>query len=147
MKVIFKNMIQAYSGKCDGLVYYYNRRLGRMCVREYVKPKRTAQQNSFAAASSNLKALNLSEGYKQDLKDYTELYIRRRDNRKLPVSNWYNLFMMLMWKLAEDYSLDLKYITRTQIYEQDLPCISVKRAVEEELIPPVQDYERLDNQI
>ena len=24
MKVTFKNMIQAYQGKCDGLIYYYN---------------------------------------------------------------------------------------------------------------------------
>jgi len=145
MKVIFKNMIQAYSGKCDGLVYYYNRRLGRMCVREYVKPKTTVQHGNFAAISSNLKALNLSEGYKQDLKDYTELYIRRHDNHKLSVSNWYNIFMMLMWAMSREYAIDLKTITRTQIYEQELPCISVKTAVEAELIPYVKNYESLDN--
>ena len=54
MKVKFKNLVQAYSGKCDGLVFFYNRRLNRMCVREYVKPRKTAQKGIFAAISKNL---------------------------------------------------------------------------------------------
>ena len=29
MRAYFKNMLLAYSGACDGLIYYYNRRLGR----------------------------------------------------------------------------------------------------------------------
>jgi len=147
MKVIFKNMIQAYSGKCDGLVYYYNKRLNRMCVREFVKPKRTAQHGIFAAISKNLKALNLSVGYKQDLKDYTELYIRRQDNHKLPVSNWYNVFLMLMWNLSREYSIDLQTITRAQIEADNLPCRTVKQAVEADLIPYVKDYAELTNPI
>jgi len=147
MKVLFKNMIQAYTGKCDGLVYYYNRRLNRMCVREYVKPRATAQHSQFAAISSNLKALNLSAAYKQDLSDYTELYIRRNDNHKLPVSNWYNVFMMLMWALSRKYAIDLKTITRQQIYDESLPCISVKDAVDAGLLPMVRGYEIFENQL
>lgn len=145
MKVIFKNMIQAYSGKCDGLVYYYNRRIGKLCVREYVKQKPTAQHSRFAAISSNLKALNLSPGYIQNLKDYTELYIRRHDNHKLPVSNWYNIFMMLMWNLSREYNIDLLTLTRAQIEAEDLPCRTVKQAVQAGLLPVVRNYEKLDN--
>jgi hypothetical protein len=145
MKVIFKNMIQAYSGKCDGLVYYYNRRLGRMCVREYVKQKPTAQHGRFAAISSNLKSLDLSDGYKQNLKDYTELYLRRHDNHRLPVSNWYNVFMMLMYAMAKELGLDLATLTRNQIETEDLPCRTVKQAVEAGYIPAVLNYERLDD--
>ncbi|NLW18546.1 MAG: hypothetical protein GXY81_02525 [Candidatus Cloacimonetes bacterium] len=39
MKVTFKNMIQAYQGKCDGLIYYYNPRLKRMLCRSHAKPR------------------------------------------------------------------------------------------------------------
>ncbi|MFO7660779.1 MAG: hypothetical protein R6V77_07685 [Candidatus Cloacimonadaceae bacterium] len=145
MKVKFKNLIQAYSGKCDGLVYYYNRRLNRMCVREYVKPKKTAQNGIFAAISTNLKALNLSAAYKQDLKDYANLYMSRREKDRKAISNWYNIFMMLMYAMAEQYSIDLRTISRTQIYEQELPCISVKDAVVAGLLPVVRNYDRLDN--
>ncbi len=34
MKAFFKNGIMAYRGTCDGLTYYYNRRMRRMIVRE-----------------------------------------------------------------------------------------------------------------
>jgi hypothetical protein len=30
MKVLFKNLLKAYSGQCDGLVYYYNSQLNRV---------------------------------------------------------------------------------------------------------------------
>ena len=41
MKVYFKNMLKAYRGACDGLIYYYNPRLNRLLVRAYVKPRET----------------------------------------------------------------------------------------------------------
>jgi hypothetical protein len=34
MKVTFKNMLLADSGKCDGIVYYFNARLGRVIARK-----------------------------------------------------------------------------------------------------------------
>jgi len=39
--------------------------------------------------------------------------------------------------------IDLKTITRQQIYQENLPCISVKNAVEAGILPPVKGYERM----
>jgi len=52
----------------------------------------------------------------------------------------------MMHQLAKSYpEIDLKTITRDYIYENDLPCISVKRAVEAGILPPVRDWELLDS--
>ena len=49
MRVTFKNMLLAYVGKIDGLIYYYNPRLNRMVVRQYVKPRESAPNRRLAA--------------------------------------------------------------------------------------------------
>jgi len=147
MKAIFKNMVQAYSGKCDGLVYYYNRKFNRVVVRKYVKPKPTAQHSVFRSTCQNLKSLEISEAYKQDLKDYTCLYMRRNEKGRRNISNWYNLFIMLMWAMAKELSLDLLTITRADIENGNLPCRTVKQAVEADLIPSVNNYETLTHQL
>ena len=148
MKVYFKNMLQAYRGTCDGLVYYYNPRLQRILVRPHVKPRPSAQTRRFAAIARNLKALAPSEAFKTDLAVYTDIYNRRLGSRRRPekiLSNWYNAFMVMMYALpqAETY-IDLEAITRAQIEANDLPCRSVKRAVEAGLLEPVPGYELLD---
>jgi hypothetical protein len=149
MKAYFKNMIQAYSGTCDGLVYYYNPRLRRIIVRPHVKRSKTAQNDLFKVISAQLKALAPSEGYKRDLAMYVELYNRKAANYRHPLNNWYNAFTQMMWKLAKgewkagEYqpaTLDLSTITRAFIYDNDLPCISVKRAVEAGILSPVNGY-------
>lgn len=147
MKVIFKNMIQAYSGKSDGLVYYYNRKFNRVIVRSLPTSVPTAQKTRFSLISANLKALELSPGYKSDLFLYTEYYTNRRENWKNPVSNWYNIFMKLMWKMSRDKGIDLLTLTRDRIESEDLPCRTVKQAVEAGLIPYVNGYEALTRQL
>ena len=81
------------------------------------------------------------------MKDYACLYMSRREKDRKTISNWYNIFMMLMWAMAEHYSVDLRTISRVQIYEQELPCVSVKAAIEAGLLPGVRNYETLDNLI
>ena len=148
MKVYFKNMLQAYRGKCDGLVYYYNPRLQRILVRPHVKPRPSVQTRRFASIAKNLKALAPSDAFKTDMAVYTDIHNRRVGSRHRPeriLSNWYNTFMVMMYALpkVETY-IDLEAITRAQIEANDLPCRSVKRAVEAGLLEPVPGYELLD---
>ncbi|MBW6513340.1 MAG: hypothetical protein K0B87_01095 [Candidatus Syntrophosphaera sp.] len=160
MKAILKNMLLAYSGKCDGLVFYYNPRLDRVLVRTIPKWKPTENNHRLARIARNLKALGLSEGFRLDLITYTEMY--RREYRENSVNSWYNLFNRMMWNLAKNYSLegsplapdgtppagetaiDLETLNRAQITAGNLPCASVKQAVEAGLLLPVPGYERLD---
>jgi len=147
MKVWFKNMVLAYSGKCDGLVYYYNEKLGRMKSRKYVIPKSTEQNARFTSISVNLKALNISEDYKNDLRDYTLRYSTLNQYKTRPCLNWYSVFTLLMWNMSRALGIDLATLTREQIESEELPCRSVKDAVEAGLLPPVLNYQRLDRLI
>ena len=156
MKEFFKNMLQAYRGKCDGLVYYYNPRLNRMVARPHVKRRETEQNRLFAAIGANLKLIQPSEGFKRDLADYCDKYNRKARNYTRPLNNWYNAFTKMMWALAKTHSLegltppeagtpiDLRTLSRADIESNDLPCRSVKRAVEAGLLEPVPGYELLD---
>jgi len=143
MIVSFKNRL-VYSGHCDGLVYYWNKRLGKMIARRYVVPKESNSNRWLGAISRNLKALELSSGYIEDLKVYVAMHNFQPHDKCL--ASWRNAFLMLMFALAKaDAEVDLLTITREQIESDDLPCISVKRAVEAGLLAPVSGYERLDN--
>ena len=148
MRAYFKNMLQAYRGTCDGLVYYYNPRLQRIIVRPHVKPRPSVQTRRFAAIATNLKALAPSEAFKTDMTVYTDIYNRRLGSKSRPehiLSNWYNAFMKMMYALqASDPGIDLEFLERIHIENNDLPCRSVKRAVEAGLLEPVPGYELLD---
>lgn len=145
MQATLKNIMLAYSGKCDGLVFYYNPRLDRMLVRSLPEFKPTENNRRLARIAANLKALGLSENFRLDLITYTELY--RHEQRDTNCSGWYCLFNKLMWALAKQLGIDLEALTRQQIMAQNLPCRSVKSAVNAGLLPPVTGYERLDSHI
>jgi hypothetical protein len=145
MRAYFKNMIQAYRGTCDGLIYYYNPRLDRVLVRPYVKPRPTEHSRRFGRIASNLRALQPSPGFKGDLSVYVDVCNRRTANADVILQNWYNAYTRLMWNLqrsAPEY-IDLETLSREQIYANDLPCLSVRRAVEAGLLAPVNGYELL----
>ena len=145
MKARFKNMLLGYTGTCDGLVYYFNRRLNRVIVRLHVKPRTSENNRRFGRIATNLKRLNLSAGFRQDLRIYTDLFNSHMANQDITLQSWYNTFSKLMWNLAKLYpGLDLEFVTRAQIEAGDLPCRSVKRAVEAGLLPPVNGSELLD---
>jgi len=145
MKATLKNILLAYSGKCDGLVYYYNPRLDRMLVRTLPVWKPTENNHRLARIAKNLKALEISGDYRLDLITYTELY--RREYKDINCTSWYNLFNRMMWALRKKYGTDLEHLTRAQIYSGELPCLNVKKAVEADLLPPVTGYARLDHNI
>lgn len=143
MEVVFKNMLQAYSGKCDGLVYYYNKRLNKVIARRL--PQNTLHEGNrkLSAVSRNLKALNLSEAYKTDMKLYTEM-LRMKD-KEASTYSWSNVFRKLMYAVAKQYALDLAVLNREYIETNNLPCITVKAAVDAGFLPAVEGYTRFDN--
>ena len=143
MKAKLGAFFQSFSGKADGMVYYFNRRLGKMIAREYVKPRANKNNQRFKDVVANLKALNPSKGYKTDLRVYVDIYNSAVSNWEKPLLNWYNAYLKLMWAMARDLGLDLATLTRAQITEQALPCITVKDAVEAGYLPPVTSYESL----
>jgi len=132
-------MIKAYSGTCDGLVYYYDPQLERILCRRYVRPRMSTANQNLCHTMQNLKTLELSPEYISDLRSYSRML--RKPGTRIP---WFPIFIKLMYALARNLGTDLMTITKSAIYEQDLPCRSVKMAVEAGLLEPIPDYQRLD---
>jgi hypothetical protein len=147
MKTIFKGIGMSYSGKNDGLVYYYNHYLRRTIARKLVVGKPTPQQARIKEVSQNLASLHLSEGYIRDLKFYVSEYNKRSHKHNLCVYNWNNLFTKIMWTMAKELNLDLATLTREQILNGNLPCRTVKQAIEAGLIPTMNYFETLINEL
>ena len=62
--------------------------------------------------------------------------------------SWYNLYIKMLFAMQKALpGIDLATITIEQIYAEQLPCISVKAAVEAGLLPRVKGYEHYGKQI
>ncbi len=148
MKVLFKNLLKGYTGCVDDIVMYYNRKLDRVIIRQRPVYRNHPAHAPFKAVMKNLKALNPSSEYREDLKAYLVLYNKLPQNTYHQIQSWNNLWQKLMWMLARiNPEVDLATLTRTDIYNLDLPCISMKRAVEAGLLPRVKGYEMLTSSI
>jgi len=148
MKVKFQYGLAGYTGKADGLIYCYNRKSGKVYARRKVQPKITAHNHKTGSITANLHSLKPSTGFKNDLRLYSLRYNGLPQNAEKNVYSWVNLYLIMMHKLAEVYpEVDLSTITREYIYAHNLPCISIKRAVETGLLPEVQDWQFLDHSL
>ncbi|PKN78622.1 MAG: hypothetical protein CVU48_07815 [Candidatus Cloacimonetes bacterium HGW-Cloacimonetes-1] len=148
MKARFKNGLSAYSGKADGIVYCYNRYLNAVYVRVNVYPTLTQENTRIGSTTSNLFGITPSRGYKDDMSDYLLKYRCLRANASKSIFTWPNLYIKLMYDMAKQLEgIDLRSLTRDEIYLNNLPCISVKSAVEAGLLPAVYDYAVYDHMI
>ena len=143
MKVYFKRGIGGYSGKVDEAVFYYHPRLKLTLMRRFPKMPHQEMNDKYGAIAKKRKKIKPSANYKENFKTYTAL-LRDADSSVL-VASWYNLYVKMMWALQRKYpeTVNLETLTREQIYEQNLPCKTVKMAVEDRLLPVVTGYETL----
>jgi hypothetical protein len=141
MKVRFKNMILGYTGTADDSVFYYSPKMNRYIVRRRPKFKESAHHRNFAAIQRQISALNPSEEYRKDMRDYLNFYNRLESTREHPILNWFALFVKLMWGIHIREGVDLRTITRE--IAEELPCRSVSDAVAAGYLPKVPGYESL----
>jgi len=146
MKATRANLLGQFTGKLDGLIYYRRRSNGKLYVRRQFSLKDHPAHLGFSSAQKAIYAINPSEGYKQNLKDYLNYYNKLPQSEFKCYQAWTNVYAKLMFAMqkAMPDTVDLRTITRTQIEQQNLPCISVKTAVEAGLLPMVKGYNRLD---
>ncbi len=143
MKVNYKEPIRTYRGKKDGLVYYYHPGLERSLAREYAVPRANETNRKLRAVTQNLQALNPSVGFRDDLKVYIYLLKSHAATEHVFRGHYWSLYLKLMWAMARQLDIDLEFITREQIFAQELPCRTVKSAVEAGLLASVNGYELL----
>ncbi|MEF3694945.1 MAG: hypothetical protein V3576_06310 [Candidatus Cloacimonadota bacterium] len=148
MRAHFAWGINSYSGRQAGVVFCHYRRENIVLVRKYKYPTLTENNHKLGSITANLHSIQPSDGYKQDMKNYQWRYNTLRENEGKTIRSWVNMYLKLMREMAKrDASIDLQTITRDEIYARNLPCISVKRAVEAGLLPVVYDYTHLDREI
>ena len=147
MKAILRESIKGFSGKLDGAIYYYHPRLKRTLMRRLPKMPMQQQNHDYRDISRQIKALEPSEGYRSDFRIYLNLLRDKDESVRLP--SWYSLYVKMLWAMQAQLpeQVNLKTITRTQIVEQRLPCISVSAAVEAGLLVPVGGYRYLNHEI
>jgi hypothetical protein len=98
--------------------------------------------------SKNLFALQPSADYIDDMKLYLMRYRSLRYGANIRIRSWSNLYSKLMRDMAKaDPTIDLISITREYIYAHNLPCISVKKAVEAGLLPVVHNWQSYDHEL
>jgi hypothetical protein len=148
MRAKFTGGIGSYSGKLDGVVFCHYRREGMVLVRKYRYPTLTENNHKLGNTTANLHSIKPSDGYKNDMRTYLGRYNTLRENEGKYVRSWVNMYLKLMREMARrDASIDLLSLSREEIYSRDLPCISIKRAVEAGLLPEVYDYTHLDREL
>lgn len=143
MKVKFKNLLLGYTGKADDSVIYYSPAYGRYIVRRMAKYREGSNHRSFAELNKAIFGLKPSPEYRQDMICYMDGYNKLAANRDKPIAVWTNLYSKLMWNMHHIYKVDLATLTRTIVYAENLPCLSIARAVEAGLLPKVKGAEQL----
>ncbi len=147
MKVKTDFGVQGMRGKMGKLIFYKLPNSDVTITRSMpVHFTEAAQHNDYRLIAQNLRDIQPSVAFKNDFKVYTSLYKDLPDAKK-SVSGWYNLYISMLWTMQKAGMVDLKTLTRQQIYDDNLPCKSVKSAVQAGLLPAVLNYQLLDNGI
>jgi hypothetical protein len=147
MKATVKEGVKGFSGKLDGAIYYYHPGLKRTLMRKAPKMPVQPQNDEYRVISRQIKAIDPSAGYRHDFRTYLSSLRERDDSVRLP--SWYSLYIKMLWAMQAKYpeQVNLKTITKAQIMELQLPCRSVKAAVEDGLLPRIPGYQYLDKEI
>ena len=145
MKVKYKNLIAGYTGKADDSVIYLHKETGQFIIRRRPKVTLNPQNHDISNISSNLRKIQPSDAYKNDLRTYIFAYRQARIKNRKHFISWNNVYYTLLYEMQNQMpgQLDLKTLTREQIYDQDLPCKNVASAIQSGLLPKVADWAEL----
>lgn len=148
MKVTFQYGLAGYTGKADGLVYCYSKQLGRVYARRNTYPKLSPENERVGTITAALFAIKPGKAFVNDLYNYRIRYNTLRENHQHPMRSWSALYLKMMYNMAKDEpTINLRTITRGEIYSSELPCISIKKAVEAGLLPVVIGYEAFTQEL
>jgi hypothetical protein len=146
MKVTLRKQIKKSTGKIDGMVYYFHPGLHRTLGRRIPTMPHQPMNDRYKNISKALKAINPSAEFRANFKAYLAL-MKEKDDEIMMIS-WHNLYVKTMWNLAAKYpNLNLETLTRAQIIAENLPCQSLKMAVEAKLMPMYSGYKEFTAKI
>ncbi len=149
MKATRAHLLGEFTGKLDGLIYYRRRNSGKLYVRRQFHFINHPCHAGFGSVQKAIYGIQPSEGYKQDLRDYLYAYNKLPESKLKRYETWTNIYAKLMYAMqsAMPETVDLQNISREQVIQQNLPCITVQQAVDAGILPQVKDYQRLCQRI
>jgi len=144
MKATRANLLGEFTGKLDGLIYYRSRYTGKLYVRKQWEFKNHPAHPQFRSAQQAIFALQPSEAYIRNFKDYLLQYNLLPENDAKGAHAWTNLYIKMMYAMQKSLpeTVNLSTLTRDQIAEQNLPCGTLKAAIDAGLLPAVKGYGR-----
>jgi hypothetical protein len=147
MKVTTDYGILGLSGSREGTILYYHPRLQATLMRSKPKMPHQLINDTYREIARQRKKIQPSEAYKKNFRFYTSQLTDEVPTLK--VASWYNLYVKMLWTMQAKYpdTVNLLTLTREQIYEQDLPCKTLKMAVEAGLLPEVKGYDSFTAEI
>ncbi len=150
MKATHAHLLGEFTGHLDELIYYRNKKNGKLYVRRRFKFKNHPAHLVFTKIIQNIYALAPSEEYKQNLQTYVALFNTNLPEGKKPLQHLDKCLHNIDVRLAKSFSRNSKSQKHShwdQIYSQNLPAISVKQAIEAGLLAPVKNYELLTGEL
>ena len=147
MRVKTRSIPGDLTGKVDGLVLYRNKHSNKLFARKPGVFINHPGQKPFKDAQQAIYALQPSEAFQQNLRDYLIAYNNLPDNEGHEAHAWNNLYNKMMFAMQRQMGIPLATLTRQMITDLNLPCRSVKAAVEAGLLPLVKGYERFGDEM
>ncbi|HNX00200.1 MAG TPA: hypothetical protein PLE74_07150 [Candidatus Cloacimonadota bacterium] len=145
MKPKFNHSHKGFSGKVDGLLYkMYNE--DQLCyASKFIKPSPNSQTALMRAIGSNLGNIfsAAQASYIADMKAYSKKYKHLIDQEKQIAPSAQALFVKMLWawRKTDPVQNDLSVLTLEDIIDKNIPCKSVKEAIDAHYLPKVTGYQ------
>ena len=149
-RIVYATFINGIAGKSGTVVFYRSRQPIFGYMREYVRPKYTAQNEIMGDIMKNLRQIwrSCSEGYKEDMKIYAIKYshipIDNNDLRER-TRNPFAIFIKMLWNFQEanSESIGLDSLTYNDIKTLFTEITTVSGAVGSGYLPAVSGADLL----
>lgn len=146
MRIRYKYGIKSMSGKLDGLVHMaFNK--GRAGVgRIFVRPRETEQHILFAKWINRIALLwrSVSEGFKQNLTDYTLKRTSSYFEDQIPAYSRFANWVKALHNLSKEQSLDIETLTTEQMDEEVFGA-SLAEVIAKGYLPSVPEAQEYTN--
>ena len=148
MKVTFKYGIGAFTGKIDNAVFWAQKSQLASLMRKFTYPRITTHNKEIGSIAKNLGKFwhILSDGYKADLKTYTDRYYVQYGTEGLydPARSPYAFWTHAIWSWAKDHDdVDLATLTMEDFAVTGTAIITVRNAIQNGYLRPIFKYDDL----
>ena len=148
MKATFKYGIGAFTGKIDNAVFWAQKSQLASLMRKFTYPRITTHNKEIGSIAKNLGKFwhILSDGYKADLKTYTDRYYVQYGTEGLydPARSPYAFWTHAIWSWAKDHDdVDLATLTMEDFAVTGTAIITVRNAIQNGYLRPIFKYDDL----